>query len=661
MPIQHNIIMRKIETTVLLFALLFVPTLLQAQNIDTLYARWQRVTGTEKLRTGNQLLHLLEKDGLLEKDEVESLDITGREMLIMHGMSEYKYANNDFQGCIAFSNKALKCTPPGNKSWLSDHYNMLSLSYSRLGQLGMAIKFIQKSYEIDSKSGNAEALSSTLNTMAGLYMQVGECATAEKYARKSIEIERELGKKEDRDRQLAIRLGMLSDILLKLDEPMEALQCINEAEQLDRKGGRTEKTGIRLSQKAEILCRLNLWNEAQKCASEALLILQEVGNKVSESIVLKQMAAIAEHKGQIQAAVNYLSECEKICTEINSNYLLQKVYGQFYEIYRNNNPALALQYLEKSVVLKDTIYSLEKQKIISDFQSQYELEQKNAEIANQKSEILMKDHRLAIAYPVLILTGLAALLMAAFILLIVRHNNQQNRVNKMKDDLISLISHEFKNPVIAQNRIIEILEKRHKDMSEEEIAEVFSELKNSSDAHLHLVTNLLQWSMSTMGRFQYSPIRFELSRLIGKTAEQLRTQMTGKQISLSIPEGLFCFVYADIAMVEVVIRNILSNAIKFSFPGQCIEIRIEDKGGKAVVTVTDHGIGMSKQVVSRLMRKGRWSANGTSGEQGTGLGLQICRNLVEKNGGTLVISSEEQKGTSVAFDLKKADQAQVRL
>ncbi len=152
-----------------------------------------------------------------------------------------------------------------------------------------------------------------------------------------------------------------------------------------------------------------------------------------------------------------------------------------------------------------------------------------------------------------------------------------------------------------------------------------------------------------------SPVRFELSRLVSESAEQLKPQMAEKQIAVSLPEEQRCFVYADIAMVEVILRNILVNAVKFSFPGQRIEVRIEDRGKKAVVTVTDHGVGMSKQTVKQLIGKGRHSASGTAGEQGTGLGLQICRNLVEKNGGTLAISSEEQKGTSVAFDLKKVD------
>lgn len=428
----------------LLFFLLTMPCLpVFAQvNVDSLFDVYQHSKGTKHIAVANSLEKFFEKQGYLNYPVHFSKQSSSNEidLVVYYGMSDYKYDEGAYYKVIEYALKSESVSPKDSLRWKSDNFFLINLAYQRIGQYDKALEYGIRCYRIDVKSGDETAISSSLNSLAGLYMANDRCDVALQYIKRAVAIERKLR----REGPLAIRLGMMSDILLKLNRPEEALPIIQEALNLDKKGGREEKVGVRLSQMADIFMAQNKWQQAKNCCQDALPIFEKHHALMSNAICLRQLGNIYLHLGQPAQAKQYLLQCERICKQLKSDFMLQKVYYQLYELEKKSNPAEALTYFEQSTALKDTIFSLDKQKQISDFQVKYDTQEKEYQIALQKASIKRKNAHLVT------LVTISILFIALFIvaLLYARIQNKHKQaliiINNTKDKFFSIISHDLK-------------------------------------------------------------------------------------------------------------------------------------------------------------------------------------------------------------------------
>lgn len=232
---------------------------------------------------------------------------------------------------------------------------------------------------------------------------------------------------------------------------------------------------------------------------------------------------------------------------------------------------------------------------------------------------------------------------------------QLELANNAKDKFFSIIAHDLKNPLGSFRSMLELIVEEYDDFSEKERIEFLQMMKASSNQVYALLENLLEWSRSQRGMITFNPEKIDLGMLLQNSMTVLHLQADKKYIEMvnNIPHGTK--VFADVNSISTVFRNLISNAIKFTENKGLIIVSIKEANDKFVtVSVKDNGIGMSEEMLSKIFNiEESKSSKGTSNETGTGLGLILCKEFIEKNGGKIWVESAEGTGTCFYFTLPK--------
>ena len=231
-----------------------------------------------------------------------------------------------------------------------------------------------------------------------------------------------------------------------------------------------------------------------------------------------------------------------------------------------------------------------------------------------------------------------------------------HEVNESKDQYFSLISHELRGPFNSILGYAEILNNDLEELSKEELKLYIESLYQSSKHILSLLNNLLHLTRFQTGKVDFNPQVLSLNTCIFKNLEILKLTADKKEISIhnSIDEEIQ--VFADEAMVNSILLNLITNAIKFSKRGGSIDVSISQRGKSAEVTIRDNGVGMSDEIIFNLFQiEISKSLPGTEGETGTGLGLVLTKKFIEQNGGIIKVQSRPHQGTSFTFTLPSSN------
>jgi len=222
-------------------------------------------------------------------------------------------------------------------------------------------------------------------------------------------------------------------------------------------------------------------------------------------------------------------------------------------------------------------------------------------------------------------------------------NKQLKLMNESKDKLFSIIAHDLKNPFLSLMGYTDLL--KEKGISESDRDELLSGLDTTTKNTYTLLENLLNFSASRTGKIEYSPSFFRLNTVVDNVIRNLDSQLSAKAINVSISLDADK-IFGDLQMIEIVLRNIISNAIKFSMENGIIKISSHFINNYCSISISDNGIGMDSEQKEKLFSSEIIKSNpGTAGEKGTGIGLALCREFIEKHGGTIGANSEPGEGS----------------
>jgi len=230
-----------------------------------------------------------------------------------------------------------------------------------------------------------------------------------------------------------------------------------------------------------------------------------------------------------------------------------------------------------------------------------------------------------------------------------KQNLQLEEVNHVKDKLFSVVSHDIKGPLSSLHLALTLA--KSGTLSSEEFQELTAGLELRLVQTSEFIDNLLQWAKLQMKGESFEPDRLDLSELARESVRLLEPECAQKKISLKNNlQGAFN-AYADLNMMRSVIRNLLTNAIKFTLPNGTITINAYLVETKIIISVSDTGVGIPTLNRERLFTLTSITTEGTHNEKGTGLGLLLCREFVEKNGGKIWFETQEGRGTTFFFSL----------
>lgn len=225
------------------------------------------------------------------------------------------------------------------------------------------------------------------------------------------------------------------------------------------------------------------------------------------------------------------------------------------------------------------------------------------------------------------------------------------RANEEKDRFFSIIAHDLKNPFGGVRNIADLLHDHWDEFSEEEKLSFIEDIRRASDLSITLLNNLLLWARMQTGRMAADPTEVSVHSVAQESIALFRGAAQTKNISIVSDVGEER-VYADRHMVELVLRNLISNAIKFTYTGGTVTIGSYSKNNHVYVEVSDTGIGMDESEIHKAFSIGQAkSTKGTAEEEGTGLGLILCKEFVEKNGGTIWVKSSPGEGSTFTFTI----------
>ena len=530
----------------------------------------------------------------------------------------------------------------------------MGFSNQRMGNMEKAIDYNMRAYEVSQSLQRLDLQSSILNNIGNVYMVNDEDSVAAVYFEKSIEIEKNLG--DSRRSQLASRLGNISTAYMKLGRCEDAISAAEEGLRIDKEIGRPNKIAVRMNQLGDVYVACGRQQDAIQCEREAYSYFEKAGSKYGMSIVLHSLGEMYEQDSNIDSALFYFHKSLECAEIIDNKLLIQEISKSLYNIYKDTNPRLAVDYYEQYVNIKDSIFNEKNQKMLNDFQVRYSTREKDLEIELYKRDNQYHEN-------VLRLTMLLIFLLIITIILLIRNGLSRKRrnavlleLNNIKNRSISVLSHDLKNPVIAQKMVLNHLYENYDEISDDDMKMYIAALTDSVNSLEELLVNMLEWTKFEMKRMEYKPINFDIRDICFNEVVPLfntiaqKKQITIRECDVKLDSYI---VYSDIRMISAVLRNLISNALKFSSDGKEVVICFVDLDDKIKVVVKDCGVGIPEDKVKLLLSGKSFTTLGTKGEQGSGIGMDLINKMLHQCNSVLNIKSVVGEGSEFSFELKK--------
>lgn len=237
---------------------------------------------------------------------------------------------------------------------------------------------------------------------------------------------------------------------------------------------------------------------------------------------------------------------------------------------------------------------------------------------------------------------------------VVEQENKLAEVVATNAKFLSIIAHDLRSPFNTIIGVLDLLKDSYEEYNSKERARYILMATNAANGTLNLLDNLLSWTVAQNKAAFCTPEKVNLYDLISVELEAINIIATHKLISLnnSCPYGIF--LTTDVQMLKTIFRNLLNNAVKYSFVGGDIKVSASETDQNVEITVGDNGIGITHQAKKKLFNENEiHSTRGTNNENGTGLGLVLCKEFIEKQGGAIHIESEPGQGSKIIFTLPK--------
>lgn len=403
-------------------------------------------------------------------------------------------------------------------------------------------------------------------------------------------------------------------------------------------------------------CNQELGNtdNAERLFRQALKIATSIKDIEMQALSLTHLGTIMIANGESDG-FNSINQAENLAKKHGYGQVLNEILLIKCRSLENvHRYAEALECYKQYKNFSDSTINLKSISQLNDFKAKYETLQKDHQIAIHEATInRQKIQRLALIIG-LVLALIALLLFIRLITVQRIRNKELVELSKSKDMLFSLISHDLKNPAIAQRNAIQNLIELADFITPQMLKEHGALLLQSAESLVDLLQNLLNWSRMELGRMPYKPIHFDLNAVITESINVLQVSAENKRIKFNVKSPNEVVAFADKNMITAVVRNLMQNAIKYSHRNGEISIEIAEHPQSYSVSIIDNGVGMTKEQVDTIFSVERnRSTVGTSGEIGSGLGLIVCNDMINQNHGTLAVASEEGKGSTFTFTINR--------
>jgi len=571
----------------------------------------------------------------------------------------YDLANTYYQDALTIAKRN------GNMEDIHTNISNLGTLFFAWGQYDKAIDAFLQTLAYDKEQNNFDNLSASYNNIGKVYFVLNKYEQAIQYYNKALEY----SKKTSNNSTIAIRYGNLGMAYYKQGDLSKAQVYLMDAIALDTKQGNVYKVAIRQNELGKISEAQGDYRVALAYQLKALKTFKRLKIQKSQCITYINIAEIYEHINQFEKSETNYNKAISIAKEIGSIYNEMVAYegiSGLYEKTKQYKKSLS-SYMKYDSLSKD-IFTIQNNKQLLAFQVKYDTEKKEKEIALLKNEATLKDLKISrsrILGISLIATSVLMLLVAYTYIkknrlkkkvnVILGEKNKQLQVlNATKTKFFAIISHDLLNPIAAFHSLTKSLESSFDVLPKEKLQGFITELSTSSEKVYLLLQNLLTWASINNGRMKYTPKNTDLADLLTEVVALQKIHAQEKGIRLELDVIPKTRVFIDRLMIATVVRNLISNAIKFSPENAKVQISVIAAKQMLQVRIKDNGIGMNQQDLDKLFKIEVDNKEiGLSTQKGTGLGLILCKELVEKCGGKIEVTSEINQGSEFMFSIPR--------
>ncbi len=606
----------------LILIIVLYPVIAGAQNVDSISINKTIKESILKYSVPKDAVQLAEK--AYSQSHSNGYKEGEAEALFLMGKYRFKLLEYDKAGeYLIEAQKLFEELRINNK--IARNYMYLGELYRSVAEYDLSFPYLKKALKIFETEKDSAGISKTCDRLAAVYYELSP------------------GNK-----------AYIDSLMFYLNRSLPIAKRFNDIE--------TVSSSLNILGAAYI--KMNEYDKAIDYLKRALDYSVKNNIAIDVPLIKENLASAYYYKKDYHKAIEYSSQTfdysveNKIYPYIDMSSLTLYLSYEKLSDYKN-----AFTYLRKYNENRWTLYDEKKAQQIRMLEKKYGTEKKEALVENQKIVMLFE----VCIFSLLLLT-------AVFIIWFYKNRNtimkrknselenknivisEQNKklteLNTTKDKLFSIIGHDLKNPFQSLKGFSNILMQDFKELRENEIKEYLGYIYEASDSGNRLLQNLLDWSRSETGNLKYEPEMFYLYEIFEEAVGLTANNALQKEISVETKVSNSLEVFCDRNMIYTVLRNLLSNAIKFSYRGSKINICSIQKDSIVEISITDSGIGMTETTINDLFKLGKLaSQDGTECEKGTGLGLFLCKEFVEKNKGSIRVESTPGRGSAFIFTL----------
>lgn len=516
--------------------------------------------------------------------------------------------------------------------------NNVGWEFEKVDNNEQAEYFLLRSEKISRSINFTINLRRTLLNLANLYSQIGEYSRSEDYFNQSLGIANEL------------------------DDTLGKIRVYYNLGIMEGRRGNI--------QEAERLLRFAL--------DESAIFNNAEGEYRSAS----GLGDLEMSQGNYPQAIRWYARANQTADTLPNPQLRVESYEKLYHAYRQvGNLTESLRWLEERNQLNDSLQSSEQSRLLAEYETLFNLKrtEQQTEVLRAREQQARTQVALQRWFIIFAVGGALILLITAVILIRSNHKRQEvneelketndqlsvmnktvkdqngelEKLNDIKNKLFAIIAHDLRGPLGSLQSLLYLI--REHDLSESEMSEITTTLERNLQENASMMDNLLAWASAQMNGIQLNVRNFKLKQGVKSVTDQIVFQAEKKGVKLQIEIEEDIEVKADYDMIKLVTRNLIANAIKFSTHNDTITIKAVEKKKMVEVQVIDEGVGIKKEDQKKLFSKDHFTKRGTDNEKGSGLGLMLCKEFVEKHQGKFWFESKEGVGTTFFFTIPLAD------
>ncbi len=593
-----------------------------------------------------------------------------------HSRGNYERSQNYYTDALFIAREL------GNKDLIISIKNNLGKHYETLALLNKALKQYLEVFQMLDETNNKVLIATTYNHLGNIYEKLGDNIQALEYHRLALQNRQEINYLEGIAKSQK-NIGEIFEARGKLDSALVYYQnSFKRCQRIGYKKGMIKSMYL----SGNIYRKQGEMNTSEQLYLEAINLSKKIGYEKGCLYIYLNLARLYLEMQNTTLASDFIQKGITLSKGDELTGLLADFYFLMVELQRmNNNHVEALEYYVLYADTREFLIDQEKNRNIEELKIAFETERKE-----QQNKILRQENELktlaiqrknavitTIIITLILLTSLTLLFYYRFIsktrankaleilnIKITEKNNQLARLNKEldnanheKDKFFSIIGHELRNPLWWFKNLSETLSTKFDELDRHKLHKALISLNDSAKTAFHLIDNLLQWSRNQLGRLTVKPKPVALGEIINRNTDLYKHEFELKNIRFEKKIDEQSSVYVDTELVDSVFRNLISNAIKYTPEQGTIKIKSVIKDDVVEVCVSDTGIGISKENQQKLFNpRMEYTTLGLYQEKGSGLGLLLCKDFIEMNGGNIWLESDEGNGTSFFITMPLAMQ-----